>query len=289
MFFAEFAQKIGLFLVIEKKEKITKKAMIVKAILEHSCPNKAMGYRSESTLERIYNGIPDKELGMIIGDYTGFKAKEIEIEYKESIFSEYLISQSMEEEKIRRLCETFADEIPDITPDNYAEKIAKLLRCVYRDAAKANNRTPVFLNVNRDIIAPTINQLLRSLEKLIEWSVSNYGYNYGPPIVDKYEHEPGSVDRVFASLTSDSHSALLAGLEERFNHFIQDYHRLEQFCQRYPDLEQLQTLYRAGSGLKAECFMPAEDAKRNPPYPYSEEVGQYRELLEQFYSEIKSS
>ena len=292
MFFAEFVQLLHKHILCGKG-----KDRFMIEILTHSFP----GYSRNSSAanKRYYDGKTD-ENGKIIGDticshlldyYTKFSVEE---------FSKFIKKESGNEASIASIVKDFSEIISDINSENYDTKIAELLGRIYKstaETASAAHRTSslpkvkpnatskqTILDIDRNLIAGIIAELIRDIDKLIEWSKSkdanrlDFSLNQSAIITVSREKEPGIVDKVFGTLQPEPMKICLSPvLEEMYNSFIRTNRQLEIYCERYPDCLLLQKLFHEGQNLKANHFIPNINGQNISSY--AEDVEQYKELL----------
>ena len=138
MFFADYIQK--LHKIVAKNQS---KANFTKETLKRMITNENVIEYSESSYKYFFCGKKSAEDKRVIGDTIQRCAQSMIPFLDESAakFCDYMNSLQFNTSAKDALCNAFRDEIPDINPDNYSQKLGLLLCQIIKDAASAENTT----------------------------------------------------------------------------------------------------------------------------------------------------
>ncbi len=134
MLFADCIQK--LHSIVEPQ---ASRANFTEKILKLLVTNEKILNYSDSSYKGFYDGVTEgtgKEK-RVVGDKIYSCARIIEkcLDESKAKFSNYISSLQFNTTAKNKLCDSFRDEIPDINPDNYPEKLGQLLIKIIVDAA----------------------------------------------------------------------------------------------------------------------------------------------------------
>lgn len=136
MFFATYIQSLHKYV-----EPCTSKGEFTEKIIKLIVTNEKLVNYSVSSYKGFYDGKTDG-IGKdkkVVGDKINRCANSIKNYLDEFKYAEYLKNLRFNIDAKNGLCESFKHEVPDINTDNYADKLAKLLIQIIKNAANEKN------------------------------------------------------------------------------------------------------------------------------------------------------